>query len=213
MSSGTQHAVLAEPVSLSTLSVPSPAPGRAVSPAHPPGCSQRSPRKGGLQPFLSPFLSPLSAHPASLFLRSVRWDPSSPCRDWHLHTCPKAAARQLPGVGGCLYALAFCPWLRRPCSSLASKPPGSTCSSHHAADAVPAVPLPACPPLPVSLSLPLCPAALTATAPRRGAGAPAPQAACKGAAMARGARGTWPSPAASHLPAGSRPGQEKPEIP
>ena len=100
---------------------------------------------------LSPSQSPLTAHPASLFPHSASRDPAEHpvlATDRHPHAHSGTAARQLPGVGGCLYALAICPWLWRPCSPLASNPPGSTCSSHSAGDAAPALPLPACPPAP-----------------------------------------------------------------
>lgn len=71
-----QPVILAQPVSHVHPGCPSSAPSGAVSPARPPGCSQRSPRTRGLLQLFSPFPSPIPAHPAPLFSHSASQDPA-----------------------------------------------------------------------------------------------------------------------------------------
>lgn len=144
------HARLGSACNFGAAGVPCPpwtsfaSPRRGAEPCPSPGCSQRSPRTGGL---LQPIPTPRPAHPASLFPHSASRDPAerpvpampgpAPSRT------PRDGSQAAAQGGGCPYPCAICPWLPRPCSPPASTPPSSACSSHRAGDTAPAAPLPA----------------------------------------------------------------------
>lgn len=167
----------------------------AVSPACPPGCSWGSPRTGGPQQLLRLVPSPL---PASLLPHSASREPAE-------HP---------------VLAVPDGPWLRAPSSPLASNPPAALA----AATALEML-LQQCLSLPVHLSVPArsacVPVPTTTLVPQRPHCHSSPPQCQSGHRRQRVkeppwhamTQGTWRSAAASHLPAGSRPGQEKPEIP
>lgn len=210
MSGGAQPVTLAQPLSHVHPGCPGPAPARAMSPVHPHGCVQRSPRTRGLQPLLSPFPSLLPVHPASLLPYSASWDASEhpvlkrqgPApRDssqaaacTHLLSAPALGTLQPSGFKPrSALAAATAPELEMLLQQRLSCLPTAARSARALSPALPWHPLCRC-------SLLRCRGASTTGS-------------AGGSCHGTWCTGNTAEPGASHLPAGSPPGQEKPEIP